>query len=39
VATLWLGDVLGGELIFRHGRRVEAAAPPEQPADEDRGRG
>jgi uncharacterized membrane protein len=39
VATLWLGDVLGGELIFRHGRRVEPAAPPEQPADEDRGRG
>jgi hypothetical protein len=46
VLTLWLGDVLGGELVFRHGRRVELAAQrsgpppatPERPAGEDRGR-
>jgi uncharacterized membrane protein len=44
--TLWLGDVLGVELVFRHGRRVEPAAlpaaPPSEPpasaAGEERGR-
>jgi uncharacterized membrane protein len=42
VLTLWLGDVLGGQLIFRHGRRVEPATlgsepAPERPAEQDRG--
>jgi hypothetical protein len=37
VLILWLGNLLGTELVYRHGRRVEqgvaAAAPAEGPPD------
>jgi uncharacterized membrane protein len=33
VLILWLGNLLGTELVYRHGRRVEQAVPAEAPPD------
>ena len=33
VLILWTGNLLGAELVYRHGRRVEAVAPAAQGAE------
>jgi uncharacterized membrane protein len=33
VLILWLGNLLGTELVYRHGRRVEQAVPAATPAE------